>query len=134
MFKRYGLPTFYFLIVFVCGLAIGGFGYRFYEMRTVSANAPVIRNPEEWKKRHLKELNDRLHLTAQQTSQISTILDDTHNEIREMNERMRPELDRIQASQYAKVNAVLTPGQAAEYAKYHAEREKQRRDAGHKGP
>jgi hypothetical protein len=131
MFKRYGLPTIYLLIVFVCGLAVGGFGYRFYEMRTVSANAPVVRPPEEWKKRHLKELDKRLHLTPEETSQISAILDATHAEMREFMDRTRPEMDRIQNAQYAKVKAVLTPAQALEYDKLHAERE-QRREAARK--
>src|SRR5579863_7010647 len=134
MLKRYGLPTFYFLVVFICGLAIGVFAYRFYETRTVSASAPVIRPPEEWKKRHLKELNERLHLTAEQTSQISAILDQTHSEMHDLMEKTRPEMDRIQITQYAKVKAVLTPEQAASYDKYHAEREQRRANARKNAP
>jgi Spy/CpxP family protein refolding chaperone len=131
MFKRYALPTFYLLIVFVCGLAAGVFGYRFYELRTVSANAPLVRPPEEWKKRHLKELDSRLHLTDDERTKISAIMDETHAEMRVFMDKTRPELDRIQQTQYARVKAVLTPAQAAEYDKLHAERE-QRREAGRK--
>jgi Spy/CpxP family protein refolding chaperone len=134
MFKRYGLPTFYLAIVFVCGLAVGAFGFRFYELRAVSANAPTVRPPEEWKKRHLKDLDSRLHLTPEQRSRISAVLDETHAEMRVFLDKTRPEMDRIQNDQYAKVKAVLTPAQAAEYDRLHAERE-HRREAGRKdGP
>lgn len=134
MFKRYGLPTFYLLVVFACGLAVGGFGYRFYELRAVSANAPGVRPPEEWKKKHLKDLDARLHLTPEQRTQISAVLDETHAEMRVFLEKTRPEMDRIQKEQYAKVKAILTPDQAAEYDKLHAERERRREASRKNGP
>ena len=126
--KRYGLPTLYLLIVFGCGLATGVFGDRFYEARIVMAGGSQPRlKPEEWKKKHLDDLKDRLHLTADQTSRISAVLDETHSEMIALMAKSQPDMERIQKEQYDKVTAVLTPDQAAEYAKFHAEREARRR-------
>jgi len=130
MWKKYGRPSIYLTIVFLCGLAVGGFGYRFYELKSVSASAPVPRSPEEWKRRHLQELSDRLKLTADQRAKISDVMDQTHSEIRAFMDRTRPEMDRIQETQYARVKALLSPQQAVEYDKFHAEREKRRALAG----
>jgi Spy/CpxP family protein refolding chaperone len=128
MLKRYGIPTVYLLIVFVCGLAVGVFGYRFYQLKSVSASAPATRSPDEWKKRHVEELKDRLRLTPDQVSKLSGILDQTRAESRDAMETLRPRMEAIQNEQYANVKAILTPEQQAEYAKFHAERERQRRE------
>jgi Spy/CpxP family protein refolding chaperone len=126
--KRYALPAFYLLVVFFCGLAVGVFGYRFYELKTVSANVtpPPRPTPEEWKRHHLEELKSRLNLTADQVTQISNILEEAHSQMRALMEKNRPEMERIQKNQYARVKALLTPRQATEYDKFHAEREKRR--------
>lgn len=128
MFKRYGIPTIYLLVVFVGGLAIGVSGYRFYEIKTVSANPSVPVSPEKWKQRHIQEMKSRLHLTDSQSAQLGTILDETRSEYREVMERSRPDMERIQAEQYARVKAILTPEQLPEYDKFHAERETHRRE------
>jgi len=124
--KRYGLPTLYLLIVFGCGLATGVFGDRMYEQKIVEAAHPPRPTPEEWKKRHLNELDSRLHLTPDQSARISAVLDETHSEMVNLIAKNQPEMDRVQKEQYDKVTAILTPEQAAEYAKFHAEREKRR--------
>jgi len=122
--KRYA-PTLYLLLVFGGGLASGVFGDRMYEQRTVLARPPRP-TPEEWKKRHLDELQGRLHLTPDQSSRISAVLDETHAEMLALMARSEPDMERIQKEQYDKVQAVLTPEQVVEYAKFHAEREKRR--------
>ncbi len=127
MLKRYGVPTLYLFVVFVCGLALGIFGYRLYEIRTVTASTAGPRPPEEWKKRHLKEMKSRLNLTDEQTSQLSDILDQTRADYHDLMEKSRPDMERIQANQYSRVKALLTPAQVPEYEKFHAEREAQRR-------
>jgi Spy/CpxP family protein refolding chaperone len=125
--KRYGLPTLYLLVVFGCGLATGVFGNRMYEQKTVQASQPPQRpSPEEWKKRHIAELQKRLNLTPDQATRISAALDDTHAEMMALMAKSQPDMERIQKEQYDKVTAVLTPAQAAEYAKFHAERERRR--------
>jgi Spy/CpxP family protein refolding chaperone len=125
MFKRYGIPTTYLLIVFLCGTAIGVFGYRFYELRTVAASN-TRPSPEQWKRNHMAELQQRLHLTSDQYQQISGILDDTHAKMRVLMDQTRPEMERIQKEQFARVSAVLTPDQMAEYQKLHLDRARRR--------
>jgi len=122
--KRYGLPTLYLLIVFGCELATGVFGYRMYYQQTVIAHTrPSL---EEWKARHIAELQKRLNLTPDQSTRILAVLDETHSEMLALMAKSQPDMERIQREQYDKVKAVLTPDQAAEYAKFHAEREKRR--------
>ena len=126
MLKRFGNPAVYLFIVFVCGLALGGLGYRYYS--EIHAFASETRpSPEKWKQRHIKEMKTRLHLTDDQTLRLSAILDDTRGQYRELMEKQRPDMERIQAEQYAKVKAILNADQIPEYDRFHAEREKQRR-------
>lgn len=127
MLKRYGIPTFYLVIVFVCGLVIGLSSYRYYEIRTVDAVSAPPRPPEEWKRRHIKEMRLRLNLTPEQTAKLSDILDQTRSQYHDLMEKSRPDMERIQADQYARVKAILTSAQVPEYEKFHAEREAQRR-------
>ena len=126
MLKRFGIPTLYLLVVFLCGVALGGFSYRYYTEIRVSANGPRP-SPEQWKKRHLQEMRARLRLTEDQTARLAAILDDTRGEYRDLMEKQRPDMERIQSEQYAKVKSILTPEQIPEYEKFHAEREQQRR-------
>ncbi len=125
MLKRFGIPTLYLLAVFLCGSALGAFGYRYYSEVRVSANGPRP-TPEQWKRKHLKEMQSRLHLSDDQTSRLSSILDDTRGKYHDLMEKQRPDMERIQAEQYSSVKAILTPGQIPEYERFHAEREKQR--------
>jgi Spy/CpxP family protein refolding chaperone len=92
----------------------------------VAGGAPARPTPDEWKKKHLDDLQKRLHLTADQSSRISAVLDETHAEMIALMAKSQPDMERIQKEQYDKVTAVLTPDQAAEYAKFHAEREARR--------
>ena len=96
-----------------------------YRQQTVQAGQ-VRESPDQWKKRHMKELQSRLNLTPDQATKILAVLDQTHAEMVGFMAKNQPEMERIQKRQYDKVTAVLTPEQAAEYAKFHAEREKRR--------
>ncbi len=127
MLRRFGVPTLYLLVVFLCGTALGSLGYRYYSDVHVSANEPPRPSPEKWKKHHLEEMKSRLHLTDDQTSRLSAVLDETRGQYHDLMEKQRPDMERIQAEQYAKVKALLTPEQVPEYERLHAEREKQRR-------
>ncbi len=121
MLKRFGIPALYLVIVFLCGMAVGGFGDHFY----LTKSEPP--RPEQWKRQHLREMRSRLKLSDGQTAQLSAILDETRSEYGQLMDKNRPEMERIQAAQYAKVKAILRPDQVPEYDRYHAERERQRR-------
>lgn len=124
MLRRFGIPALYLLIVFACGLAVGSLGDHYYFS---NSNPP---RPEQWKKQHLKEMKSRLKLTDDQTARLSAILEETRGEYHDLMEKQRPEMERIQTLQYAKVKSILTPEQLPEYDRFHAERERERRAHG----
>ncbi len=115
----------YLLLVFLSGSVVGVFGYRLYMMNSVSASS-LPRTPEQYKRKYLEEMRTRLKLDATQLSQLSSIMDETRRRFREQHDRAKPELAQIQKEQHAKVNAILSGGQRAEYEKMVAERDKRR--------
>ena len=128
--KRLSAASFLYLaVVFTAGIAIGALGFRFYEIRSVSAVGPGPRSPEAWKRRHLEELRTRLHLTPEQTSKVESVLDQTRSQYDALMQKNRPEFEQIQRFQFDQVRALLSPDQQAEYDRYHQERElRHRRD------
>lgn len=125
------------LLVFVSGIAVGIFGHGYYESRVAKAKPDVPRTPEDFRKAYIEEMSKRLTLDQAQRDKLGAILDDTRTQYREMRERRKPEMKAIQDQQVERVNAMLTAGQRAEYAKMRAEREAEReakRKADEKGP
>src|SRR5690348_12524170 len=60
LMQRAGLSTVtYLALVFVSGVAVGGFGMRLYTLSSVTANVSP-RNPDEFRRRYVAELRDKL--------------------------------------------------------------------------
>ena len=116
----------YLALVFLSGALVGGFGHRLYMMKSVSANT-APRNPEEFRRKWVDEMQTRLRLSPDQMGKLQTILDKTRQRYHEVHERSKPEMTAIQEDQVRKVNAILTPVQQTEYEKLRAEREERRR-------
>lgn len=114
--------TLYVLVVFASGALVGAFGYRLYTATGVSANTP--RNPEEYRKKYVSEMQSRLKLDTEQVRKLNAILDATRNEFKEFRERHREEFRTIQDGQVARINALLSPAQQTEYQKMRDERER----------
>ncbi|MGI8989869.1 MAG: hypothetical protein ACR2I2_09825 [Bryobacteraceae bacterium] len=115
----------YLLLVFLSGSVVGVFGHRLYMANSVNAS-PLPRTPDQYKRKYLAEMRTRLKLDTSQVSRLSAIMDETRRRVREQHERSKPELERIQKEQHAKVSALLNGGQRAEYEKMVAERDKRR--------
>jgi hypothetical protein len=113
----------YLLLVFVCGVTVGGFGYRLYSGTPVSAKAPVKLTPEEWRKQYLAEMQTRLKLTPAQFTQINSVLDETRELYKDSRQKHETEMKAIKEQQTGKVRALLTEEQRPEYEKIRAERE-----------
>jgi len=111
----------YLLVLFFSGVAVGGLGVRLYTLRSVSA-----RNPEDFKNHYIAALKTRLKLSDDQVKQLGPILDETRRRHHELMEKHRPEIKAIQDEQVAKIRAILTDPQRAEYSKLLEERENQR--------
>ena len=114
----------YFAAVFVCGAAAGVFGHRLYLSKVAAGRPAPPRSPEEYRKRYMEEMKNRLRLDQDQLKRLEAILDETREKYRQARERQRPEMKAIQDEQVAKINQILNEAQREEYAKMRAEREK----------
>jgi DNA anti-recombination protein RmuC len=120
----------YLLLVFLSGLAVGAFGYRFVSVTPVAAaKASVKPSPEEWRKQYLKEMESRLKLTSDQLQHLNQILDETQQRSHEAHVSHNQVMKTIKQEQSTKVHAMLTDVQRAEYEKLHAEREQRAKAA-----
>ena len=115
----------YLLLVFFSGVAVGGFGLHLYTLNSVNASVNP-KSPDEYRRRYVAELRNRLKLTDGQVNQLQPILDETRKRYHELREKHRPELKAIQDDQVQKIRAILSESQQPEYSKMLDEREKQR--------
>ena len=114
----------YLALLFLSGVAVGIFGHRLYTLNSVNASNP--RNPEEFRRRYVAEMRNRLKLSDDQVARLGPILDETRQRHRELVDKHRPEFKAIQDDQVQKIRGILTDSQQAEYTTMLAEREKQR--------
>ena len=121
----------YVIAIFASGAVLGFYAHRFYEVSSVSADAP--RNPDEFRKQYMAEMKSRLKLSAQQETELSKILDETRAQFRATRDSIEPqlqaardsiepELQRLREAQQQRIRAILQSGQQAEYDKIRAER------------
>lgn len=128
------------LLVFLSGLVVGAVGYRLYTAEPAAATTTERRpSPEEYRRRYVEMMKTRLRLTDEQLAQLNAILDETHELFKKYEEKSKAEKQAIREHQIAKINAMLTEEQRAEYAKIRAEREAKRRQMekeyhGQRGP
>lgn len=113
----------YLGLVFLGGVAVGGFGVQLYQTQNVSAAPMQRKTQEEFRKEYLSEMKSRLNLDQAQLDRLVTILDKTREEFRIFREKTRPEFQRIQQEQIDAVNVILNDAQKVEYSKMRAERE-----------
>jgi hypothetical protein len=118
--SRWTIPL-YVGLIFASGAVVGAYSHRFIDVTAVSANART--NPEEFRKLFRAEMKSRLHLTTEQQSKLSTVLDSTHAEFDSTRASIVPELNRIRDEQHRRILTILEPGQQAEYEKMRQERE-----------
>ena len=117
------------LVVFLSGVLVGGISHRAYSVKADVKNDRRPRSPEEYRKRYVDEMNSRLHLDANQLSQLNTILDETRQRYNAAHAKIRPEMKQIHTEQVERVRSILTEAQKPEYAKILEEREKRMRDS-----
>ena len=116
----------YVALVFLSGLVVGAFGHRLYTVSPVSASGP--RSPEEYRQKYLAEMRTRVKITPEQEKKLVSILDETRSRYKETRDSVEPKMQQIRQEQVAKVNAILSPEQQAEYARMREERDRQRRE------
>ncbi len=112
----------YVALVFVSGIAVGGFGHWLYASRSVSATTGRP-TPEEYRRKYVAELESRLKLDEEQVKQLQTILEQTRIVYRQVHEKHRPEYKAIHEAQTNQIRTMLSPWQLAEYEQYRMERD-----------
>ncbi len=120
--------TLYLTLVFASGALLGAFGHRLYTVSTVSAK--TTKNPEEFRKRTIAEMQGRLKLTDAQVAELNSIMDETRARVEETRQKMRPAYQAIHEEQSAKIRAMLKPDQQAEYDGMRKEHENRQKPGG----
>jgi len=111
------------VLLFFVGAAVGALAHRYITTTSVSA-----KTSEDFRHHYISEMQSKLHLTAQQVSQLETILDETKAKYKAVRDAYRPEMMKIKEDQINRVKSILTPEQVPAYEKLVAERERRARD------
>lgn len=115
------------LLVFFSGSVLGAFAYRLYTVNTVvtAPGAPPRKSggPEEFLRRRLAEMRDRLKADDRQLEQIKQVYDETREQYDRIRKTMNAEGHAIDENQVAKIKAILRPDQIPVYDQMRAESE-----------
>jgi hypothetical protein len=122
----------YLAVVFLSGLIVGAYGYRFITNNPVTARANRTGRPseEEFRKQYLQEMETRLKLTPDQIQKLNVLMDQTRARFHESRQKHNDEMKVIRDEQTNKVRAMLTSEQLPEYEKLRAERDQRVKTAG----
>lgn len=112
------------VLLFFSGAAVGVLGHRYYTASTVIARS----NEDSRRRSYITEMQKRLHLTAAQTGQLETIMDETKAKYKALRDSYRPETLKIKQAHVDRVKSILTADQIPAYEKIVAEHEQNSRD------
>jgi hypothetical protein len=123
--RRSLLVPLYVLMVFLSGALVGGMGYRLYTAKVIAAPnlQPHHLTPEEWRKKRIEEMRNRLKLSDEQVSKVQAVYDETKQQMAAYNQRSKAELKSIHDQQTQKIHSILNQDQQVEYDKLRQERE-----------
>ena len=115
------------LLVFLSGMLVGGFTYRFYNVSVAAApNSGKKLDPEEARKHIVADMRDRLKLDARQVEQLQQIFDQTRDQFHQFHDKMNAEGQAIHNGQIEKIKAILSADQLPVYDQWRAERDRER--------
>jgi DNA anti-recombination protein RmuC len=113
----------YLILVFASGVLVGVASHRLYVTTTARASAtPAPRSMDEFKRRYLAQMQERVGISDQQKTAVSSILDDTKRKFDALHATEKPAVDRIQQEQLQQIRALLDDRQRAAFEKWHDER------------
>jgi hypothetical protein len=117
-------------IVFASGILVGVVSHRLYVTSTASANANAApRTMDEFRRRYLSEMKERVGANDEQLASVTRILDDTKQKFDALHAQEKPLHDRIQQDQIDAIKALLNDQQKVAYDEWRAERERRRQVA-----
>ena len=118
----------YLILVFASGILVGIVSHRLYMTATASANvAPAPRSMQEFKRRYLADMRQKVHATDAQIAEVDRILDDTKRRFDELHAQEKPLRDKIQQDQLSEIRALLDDQQRDAFNRWHEERMKSQR-------
>ncbi len=114
------------IFIFLLGAIAGGI-----------ISSAVYRHRQPWGKppsreQVVRKLSHKLNLDANQRAQVEAIVNDAHNQMRDMRRAVQPKIDSILTDAQAKIRAVLRTDQKQEFNKLVA-RWKERREKTQEG-
>jgi len=119
------------VLVFLSGILVGGVSYRLYAVNTVSTangSRPSVRpDPEEIRKRRIREMQERIKLDNDQVAKLNTIYDHTRQEFQSLKKKGDEEGHQIWEKQREAVRAMLRPEQLPLYEQFQKEQDEQRK-------
>lgn len=120
------------MLVFLSGALVGAVGYRLYAVNSITASKqatkqPPRSSPEEFRRRQVEDVRQKLGLDDQQVAQYNAILDWTRQQFDQLHDSYNAQGRAIHDQQVAKVDAILRPEQRPLYDKWRAEREAERK-------
>ena len=115
----------YLVIVFASGILVGVVSHRLYVTNTASANT-APRTMDEFRKRYLGEMKEKVGANDRQLDTVARILDETKQKFDALHAQEKPLHDKIQQDQVDAIRALLTDQQKIAYDEWRAERERRR--------
>lgn len=119
----------YLALVFLSGILVGGVGVWLFTGNTASGF-----NPQDARRRYSEEMQTRLRLTPEQSTQLQEIFKSTRDRLEALRGKWFPEVKAIQDEQLEQIRQMLNEEQRAEYEKMRQEREELRRRGRPPGP
>jgi hypothetical protein len=115
----------YLAIVFASGVLTGVVSHRLYVTNTASANT-APRTMDEFRRRYLGEMKDKVGANDEQLAAVGRILDETKGKFDALHAQEKPLHDKIQQEQVDAVKALLNDQQKVAFDEWRAERERRR--------
>jgi hypothetical protein len=100
-------------IVFLLGAIVGASLGTTIVSRKFAAPHEMAGRPG--KAKFVERLNARLHLSAQQTTQLKAILDETHLQFSALHESVKPQFEAIREQTRSRIREQLTDSQRQEF-------------------
>jgi hypothetical protein len=111
----------YLILVFASGILVGIVSHRLY-VTTASVSATAPKSMEEFKRRYLADMRQKVHASDAQIAQVDHILDDTKRKFDDLHAQEKPLRDKIQQDQLTEIRALLDDQQRTAFDRWHEER------------
>ncbi|HWE49174.1 MAG TPA: hypothetical protein VG273_05275 [Bryobacteraceae bacterium] len=101
------------LLVFASGAVLGAVAHRLYVVNTVATGTSKRPSPEDFRKRQVGEMRDRVKMDDNQVASFNQILDQTKARFDDTHKQYNAANRAIWDEQRNKVRAILRPDQVA---------------------